>query len=169
MLKVSIENTNIKEEIIIDPYIPIKAKFGSFYSWGDETHFVRFGDYKHSMLEVGFSAEKGIIHSVALIGAKEIYKQQENILNLENIEEGIIVFNTEDFGGKRSTDIESGLVVTTFDNGIVLSISNDEVVKFVQNGKVNFGLNKSNELCCFVVSGFTGDIMSKLNGCLEYM
>ncbi len=169
MLKVSIENTYIKEEIIIDPYIPIKVKFGSFYSWEDETHFVRFGDYKTSMLEVGFSAEKGVIHSVAWIGAKEIYKNQEKSFNFENREEGIVVFNTEDFGGKRSTDIERGLVVTTFDNGIVLSISNEEVVKFVQNGKVNFGLNKNDELCCFVVSGFTDVDMNKLNGCLEYM
>ncbi len=169
MTKVSIKQTYVKEEIIIDPYIPIKVKFGSFYSWEDITHYVRFGDLRNSMLEVGYSAETGIIHSIALVGANEINFNEEFSSEVGAVEEGIITFNTEDFGEKFSRDIISKVNVTTSKNEIRLSISEDEVVRFVQNGAVKFGLNELDEICCFVVCGFTVEVMNKLNGCLEYM
>ncbi len=169
MIKVSIEHTNIKEEVIIDPYNPLKMKFGHFYSWEDLTHFVRFGDLRYSMLEVGYSAEKGIIQSVALIGAKEIHINKEHSFNVEKYEEGLIVFDTVALGDKLSTEVNSKLVVSTFGNEILFSLSDDKVAKFVKNNKVSFGLNKYEELCCIVLSELSSKEINKLHLCLEYM
>ncbi len=169
MVKVSIERKKIKEEVIVDPYIPIKVKFGSFYSWEDETHYLRFGDLKYTMLEVGYSAETGIIHSVALIGSKEIYIGKNHNFDFDNCEDGIIAFNPKDFGDKFSFDLSSKLRVATSESDIVLSLSDDEVVKFVRNGRGIFGLNQNDELCSIVFDGFSKDGMIKLNSCLEYM
>ncbi len=169
MEKVSIDNTYIKEEIIVDPYIPLQVKFGNLYSWEDNRHYIRFGDMKTSMLEVGFLSDSGIIRSINLIGAREIYINKGHDFEIHNCEEGIIIFNQADYFEKYSRDVISNLVISTSKNEILLSFSNDEVVKFVQNGVVRFGLNKLEELCCFVVSGFSVDKMKKLNNCLEYM
>ncbi len=169
MIKVSIEYTNIKEEVIIDPYIPIQVKFGKLDSWDDNRHYVRFGDLKYTMLEVGFLADSGVIRSVTLVSAKDITVGKEKHFNVENCEEGIIVFRKENLENKNSLDIISELIVTTYDNEIVINFGDDVVVKFVQNGNIKFGLNKLNELCCFVVNNFTDEKMKKLNSCLEYM
>ncbi len=169
MVKVSIEQTNIKEEVIIDPYIPFKIKFGHFYSWEDLPRFVRYGDFKYSMLEVGYSAERGIIQSVALISAEEIHLNQKQKFNTEKHEEGLILFNTKDLGEKLSTEINSKVVVSTFENEIVIKICEDEVVRFVNNNRVNFGLNKYNELCCLFISDLSEKEVNKLNLSLEYM
>ncbi len=181
MLKVSVEQinnnqvisnnipSNIKDEIIVDPYIPIQVKFGNLYSWEDNRVFVRFTDMKYAMLEVGFLEESGVIRSINLLGAKEIYLNKEHDYNFENCEEGVIVLNKDIFEDKQYIDIPSDLVVSTWGNKVVLSFCNDEVVRFIQNGQVKFGLNKHDELCCFIVDGFSNDKMNKLNGCLEYM
>ncbi len=175
MVKVSIIDTSIKETVIIDPYIPINVKFGHFEIWEEPAHYIRFGDFRHSMLEVGFGSENGTIRSINLIGAKEIYIEKETHLEKEldfeikNCEDGLIVFNVEDYVDKKTTDIKSELVVTTYKNDIALSFSNDELVRFVQNGKVKFGLNQLDEICCFIVSDLNEGQMEKLNWCLGYM
>ncbi len=169
MFKVIKENSNIKEEIIIDPYIPIKIKFGHFYTWEDPTHFIRYGDFKTTLLEVGYSAESGTIQSIALISTKDIFFNKVKNFTTEQCEDGLIVFDVEKFQDKLSIEVSSEVIVSTWDNNIVLSFSDDYVVKFIQHGKVKFGLNQYDELCCFVVSGLTEKEMKKLNGCLEYM
>ncbi len=169
MLKVSIEDTNIKEEVIIDPYIPLKIKFGHFYVWEDLSRFVRFGDFKHSMLEIGYSAERGVIQSIALISAEYIHINKEHNFKVENCEEGLLVFSTEKLGDKLSTEINSKVVVSTFENEITISLNADKVVRYVKNNRVNFGLNEFDELCCIVLSDLSDKDMNKLNLSLEYM
>ncbi len=169
MTKVFFENTYTKEEIIIDPYIPIKVKFGNFYSWEDITHYLRFGDFKHSMLEIGYSAEKGIIHSIALVGVKNIFLNKVYNYKIENCEEGIIKFNVEEFAKKYTTDIKSELAIYTSNNEIIISLCADNATKFIQNGKVKFGLNQTCDLCCIIINCSNDAEMYKFNWCLESM
>ncbi len=162
--------TSLQVNRIIDPYIPIQVKFGGdLPSWEDNRNYVRFVDMKYSMLEVGFNSETGVIRSVTLVSAKNIHINEKPELKFENCEDGIIVFNNDGFDSKCYIDIFRDLVVYTYNTDVILSFSDDEVVKFVQNGVVKFGLNKLDELCCFVVSDFTEKEMRKLNGCLEYL
>ncbi len=172
MTKVTIEKKNIKEDIIIDPYIPLKVKFGNLYSWEDPTKYLRFGDLKYSMLDIGYSEETGIIQSIALVGAKEIYINKEQNFEVEHCEEGLIVFDSKsNLEDKQCRNIMSELVVSTstVTNNVVLSVSDDEISKFVENGRVKFGLNKLDELCCIIVNALSVEAMDKLNWCLEYM
>ncbi len=169
MIKVLTENTYIKENVIIDPYIPIKIKFGNFYSWEDPTKYVRLGDFKSSMLEIGFSEEKGIIQHIALICAKDIYINKINNLKTDNSSDGLIVFKEFDLENKRYTDVYSKLVVTTGTDNITICFSGKEVVEIIQNGKVKFGLSEDKELCLISVFELSVEEIKKLNGCLEYM
>ncbi len=168
-IKVSVKETYIKEKIIIDPYLPIKVRFGNFNPWEDITHYVRFGDFRYSMVEVGYSADSGIIHSVALVGAKDIVINKGEDFKADTLEDGMVAFFVEDFKDKFSSDVVSSVSVSTNGNEIVIRICDEEVVKFVKNGVVRFGVSANRELCCIVVSEFKDKDMSKLVWCLEDM
>lgn len=170
MIKVTIDDRNIKEQITIDPYVPIDVKWGNWNEVEENTRYCRFGDFKKSLLEVGVGSKSGLIRSITLVEAKEIYLNNSKYsYKMINCEQGIPILSADGWTGTDRLDIQSQLVVSTLDDEVVLSFGDGTAVKCIQSGRVKFGLNKFDELCIIIVGDLTVGEMNELNSSLKYM
>lgn len=67
-------------KIEFDVYTPINIEFGNISE--DKTVYWRTGDFKKSLIEIGFAQKTGEIRSITLTLCENVYKSKEwNILN----------------------------------------------------------------------------------------
>ncbi|WP_250629455.1 hypothetical protein, partial [Bacillus subtilis] len=71
-------------KVEFDVYTPINIEFGNWDISEDKTVYWRTGDFKKSLIEIGFAQKTGEIRSITLTLCESVYKSKE--WNIENIE-----------------------------------------------------------------------------------
>lgn len=170
LIKVTIEKRHVEEQITIDQYVPIDVKWGKWNEVEESTRYCRYGDFKHSLLEVGVGSKSGQIRSITLVEAKEVHlDNSDHGFKITKCEQGIPVLSADDWIGTNRLDIQSQLTVSILKDEVVLTFGDGAVVSCIQSGRVKFGINELNELCSIVLGGLTVNEMDELNSSLKYM
>ena len=123
LIKITLDKRSKKEQITIDPYIPIDIKFGNWNEVEESPRYCRFGDFKKSLLEVGVSSISGQLRSITLVEAKDIYINSSNrSYEILNCEKGLPVLNDNRWEKTERIDIQSHLKVSTLNDKIIINI-----------------------------------------------
>ncbi|MBI9051511.1 MAG: hypothetical protein JEZ00_18960 [Anaerolineaceae bacterium] len=170
MIKISVDNKKIKETITIDPYIPIDVKWEHWDEVLENTKYCRFGDFKHSLLEIGVGSISGQIRTLTLVEVKEIdIGKSKYSLKTPICKFGVPILNAAGWIGLNKLDVNCKLSVSTFESELLIFLGDSEPVKYFQSGRIIFGVDESNILCRIIVYKLTIDEINDLNNSLRQM
>lgn len=170
MLKLKLIDNKVSEDIQIDPYIPIKIKFGKWNLVNEETKYWRTGDFKKSLLEVGIASKGGIIRSLTLVEAESINLDSERIINYTvDTQSGIPVFDLSSWENSNRIDENGFLQVNFCERCLQIIFSDNEIRTQVVNERVKFGLDENGELCCIEVINLSDKEKYELKDSLQFL
>lgn len=170
MLNLKLIDNKVSEDIQIDPYIPIKIKFGRWNLANEETKYWRTGDFKKSLLEVGIASKSGVIRSITLVEAEHINLDSERIINYTvDTQSGVPVFDMSSWENSNRID-ENGLLQVNFcERCLQIIFSENEIRTQVINERVKFGLDVNGGLCFIEVINLSEKEKYELKDSLQFL
>ena len=169
MLNVVKVNSAIAEKIELDPYVPVKIRWGQWNLIAEPTIYWRTGDFKNYLVEIGIASKSGIIRSFTVVHTKDILLDATQVAWPKSIEEGTPEFNIREWSESGRRD-EKGIAKIHF-NGSELSmiLSKNTITKKVISGRVCFGLDNESNLCVISVFGLFEEEKAQILDTLKYM
>ncbi|MEC1606563.1 hypothetical protein [Bacillus halotolerans] len=139
-------------KIEFDVYTPINIEFGNWNISEDKTVYWRTGDFKKSLIEIGFAQKKGEIRSITLTLCESVYKSKE--WNIENIEpiKGVPVFSVDRQQNEMYIDEKGILNVYISDKTVYIQFSAHEVESLIENNHVLFCLDSDDNFCGVIIN-----------------
>ncbi len=146
---------NISNPAIIefDPYVPLNIKWGTWNEIEEGSIYYRYGDLKHSLLEISIGSATRKLRSVTLVCIKEINVNSETYnvdIPVEDFK--IPIFSTNDADSNIHVDASDFLRLDLYSNAISMSINSDEAIKTLKTGRVYVGINKANEMVSVTIA-----------------
>jgi hypothetical protein len=169
MLNVFELSDKVFEKIEIDPYIPIKIKWGDWDILVEETIYWRTGDFKKSLIEIGIASKSGLLRSLTVVHSDKIYFKEKSMNLTDAIEEGIPKFIISDWPECGRKD-ECGLFEIYYqEDEVNLILSTNKVSKKVVSGKVSFGLDDISNVCIVSINELSSEEKIQIKDTLEYI
>ncbi|PLS10239.1 hypothetical protein CUU63_01045 [Bacillus halotolerans] len=139
-------------KIEFDVYTPINIEFGNWNISEDKTVYWRTGDFKKSLIEIGFAQKKGEIRSITLTLCESVYKSKE--WNIENIEpiKGVPVFSVDRQQNEMYIDEKGILNVYISDKTVYIQFSAHKVESLIENNHVLFCLDSDDNFCGVIIN-----------------
>lgn len=169
MLNIVNLKSTITEKIEVDPYVPVKIRWGQWDLTLEPTIYWRTGDFKNSLVEIGIASKSGIIRSFTVVYTKDIFLGGTQVQWSKSDEEGTPVFNISEWTESGRLD-ENGLAEIHY-NGSELSVllSRNTITRRVVSGRVCFDLDNTANLCAITVFSLSEDEKIQISDTLEYM
>jgi hypothetical protein len=167
MLKVSKIIPPIKEEIEIDEYIPLKVRWHPV-EYIEERVYWYTGDLEKSLFEVGVAKDSGEIHSLTIVGVGNISFLAEDRPACGNIEKGMPVFSTSEWTGQKHVNEAGMFEIQCCNDGVILFLSNNHVVKEILSGRISFGLDKEMNVCKIYIRNLSDDEKYRIEDSLKW-
>jgi hypothetical protein len=162
--------STLDESLEIDPYIPVKIRWGQWNLIDEPTIYWRVGDFKNSLVEIGVSSNSGLIRSFTFVCSKDIFLTNAQVLWPKSYDEGTPMFDISEWPENGRLD-EQGLAEIYF-NGDDLSVlfSHSLIIKKTTvSGRVCFGFNNDNNLCAIKIFDLTEEEKEQIKDTLNYM
>lgn len=139
-------------KVEFDVYTPINIEFGNWDISEDKTAYWRTGDFKKSLIEIGFSQKTGEIRSITLTLCESVYKSKE--WNIENIEpiKGVPVLSVDRQQNETYIDEKGILNVYITDKTVYIQFSAHEIESLIENNHVLFCLDCDDNICGVIIN-----------------
>ncbi|CQR57004.1 hypothetical protein [Paenibacillus riograndensis] len=161
---------NIVEELLeIDPYIPIKIRWGKWNEILDPTIYWRTGDFKKSLIEIGISSESGLIRTVTVVHSDKIISDSTGINWPDIVQEGTPIFKVSNWPENGRLDENGAFEIWLSKTEVNLVLSKNTIVKKVISGRVCFGLDSCSNVCLVSVCTLSDEEEMQVKDTLEYM
>lgn len=127
----------------------------------------RTGDFKKSLIEIGFAQKTGQIRSLTLTLCESVYKFQE--WNIENIEpiKGVPVFSIDRQQNEMYIDEKGILNVYISDKTVYIEFSAHEVESLIENNHVLFCLDSDDNFCGVIINDVGDNEINMLEQALK--
>lgn len=170
MLNVIRVGQTVVEDIQVDPYIPVKIKWGKWKLTDEQTIYWRIGDLKKSLLEIGIASKTGSIRSLTVIHTDKIFLDSRKFDCQAPSEIGTPIFKVSRQVNYNKVDDYGIFEIHYNDDGEVnLLVSRNEITKRVFSGRVCFGLDFQSNVCLINISSLTEDENVRIKDTLEFM
>lgn len=142
-----IDNIGKQQEVLVsyDVYIPIDIKFGVWDTEQELTQYWRYGDFEHSLIEVGFGEETKELRSVTLVMCHNVSCIPANFPPLEQLLTGCPKVSLTNLGTNSYVDEKGFLSVRLHEKSLSILFDIAQPTSVIQNKEVEFLLNDSNK------------------------
>jgi hypothetical protein len=162
MLKIMGVSKLVPVKIITDMYVPIKVKFGEWDISKENTIYWRTGDFKNSLIEIGIASQSGILRSITLTQARNVFFDSEVKCDQTIQNSGIPRFCTDDWASNGIRDEKLKFEVHLSASKMSVILSNTNVKSEIDCNRVYFGIDQDNHLCMFEIFNLTLDEFEQL-------
>ncbi|MCY7917277.1 hypothetical protein [Bacillus vallismortis] len=139
-------------KVEFDVYTPINIEFGKWDISEDNTVYWRTGDFKKSLIEIGFAQKTGEIRSITLTLCESVYRSKEwNIENIETIK-GVPVLSVDRQQNETYIDEKGILNVYITDKTVYIQFSAHEIESLIENNHVLFCLDSDDNVCGVIIN-----------------
>ncbi|MCY7749137.1 hypothetical protein MOB18_08510 [Bacillus inaquosorum] len=154
-------------KVEFDVYTPINIEFGNWDISEDKTVYWRTGDFKKSLIEIGFAQKTGEIRSITLTLCENVYKSKE--WNIENIEpiKGVPVLSVDRQQNETYIDEKGILNVYITDKTVYIQFSAHEIESLIENNHVLFCLDGDDNFCGIIINDVGDDEINILEEALK--
>ncbi|GFZ32148.1 hypothetical protein CSC2_26740 [Clostridium zeae] len=169
MLNVVKMNSTIAEKIEIDPYVPVKIRWGQWNLVKEPTIYWRTGDFKNSLIEIGIASKSGVIRSFTIVHSKDIFLDSTHIEFTKSYVEGTPMFDLSNWPESGRLD-ESGIVEIHYNEGeLTVILSKNTVTTKIVSGRIYFGLDTNSNVCAIGICEFSDMEKVQISDTLKYM
>lgn len=169
MLNVIKYEKTVKEVFEIDPYVPLKIRWGEWNIIEEHTLYWRTGSLKKSLLEIGIASRTGLIRSVTIIHCDKIFFDREVIGSTVPEETGTPVFDIRRANSRDVVDDPGIFEIIYETNKLSLTLSKNRITKNLISGRVRFGLDSGSNVCMIHIAVFNESESEKLKDALLFL
>lgn len=167
MLKIVSTTFEMQSKLTIDAYIPLDIRWGDDYYTNTSILYWRTGDFKKSLIELGIDSKTGQIRSFTLILVKKLLLISEDLLKSNvPITHGLPVIYTKNWFEKDRFFDEVGefqCILNESAGRLYIVFTQDQIVKWIKNDRVLFGLNDESMLTIIGVEDFDEKAIRMIN------
>ncbi|SDD86921.1 hypothetical protein SAMN04488126_101355 [Bhargavaea beijingensis] len=169
MLKIIDYNAVKLTNVEIDVYIPINIEFGTWNVSVEPTIYWRTGDFKKSLIEIGVGKDSGDIRSVTLTVCENVYWKDYGHQCLSDKKRivGLPIIQTNQENDVTYQDNKGNLEVFLGERTVYIKFSENEVVSFIKNENVEFGIDHEHRICSVLLNGINEGEKSILDEALD--
>lgn len=146
MLKIWSSSDIKKTSIECDFYIPINITFGKCDSTQESIHYWRTGDFRKSLIEIGYGANNKMISTITVVMCDKVTKGQNKYICVDNSLLGCPVVDGNNLLKKTYNDEIGNLLLHLGENNVYIQLNEREVKSKITNENIDFLLDDGDYL-----------------------